>query len=106
MSGRFGLIVKFTLKAGHEEAFDALVKDTLPGVIDQEPGTLIYACHRVRDVPGERVFYELYLDQEAFDEHGQQPHVRRFLEEREQHLERVAVDPLMVDGGKGLPDSR
>lgn len=105
MSGRFGLVVKFTVKAGHEEAFDKLVSDTLPGVRDREPGTLIYTCHQVRDAPSERLFYELYRDEEAFDAHGQQPHVRRFLAEREQHLDRVEVDFLTLADGKGLPTS-
>ena len=105
MSGRFGLVVKFTLKPGHEDAFDQLVSDTLPGIRDREPGTLIYTCHRVHDAPSERVFYELYRDQEAFDAHGQQPHVQRFLAERDQHLERVEVDFLTLSDGKGLPAS-
>lgn len=103
MSDRFGLVVKFTLKPGHEEAFDELVSETLPGVRDGEPGTLIYTCHRVRDAPSERLFYELYRDREAFDAHGQQPHVRRFLAEREQHLERAVVDFLTLAAGKGVP---
>ena len=103
MGSEFGLVVKFVLKPGHEEAFDQLVSDTLPGISDREPGTLIYACHRVRDVPSERVFYELYRDREAFDAHGQQPHVRRFLAERGQHLDRVEVDFLISARGKGLP---
>ncbi|MGQ0776336.1 MAG: putative quinol monooxygenase [Pseudonocardiales bacterium] len=103
MSGRFGLVVKFTLKPGHEDAFDKLVSDTLAGIKHREPGTLIYACHRVGDVPGERVFYELYQDREAFDAHGRQPHVRHFLAEREQHLEHAEVDFLTLSDGKGLP---
>lgn len=105
MSGRFGLVVKFTLKPGHEEAFDQLVSETLPGIRDREPETLIYTCHRVRGMPGERLFYELYQDQEAFDTHEQQPHVRRFLAEREQHLEHAEVDFLTLADGKGLPVS-
>lgn len=105
MSDRFGLIVKFILRPGHEEAFDELVSETLPGILDREPGTLIYACHQVCDAPSERVFYELYRDREAFDAHGAQPHVRRFLAEREQHLERVVVDFLTWADGKGLPSA-
>ncbi len=104
MSDKFGLIVRFTLKTGHEEAFDGLVSETLPGIREREPGTLIYSCHRVRDAPSERLFYELYRDQEAFDAHGEEPHVRRFLTEREQHLESVEVHFLTVADGKGLPD--
>jgi quinol monooxygenase YgiN len=100
-----GLVVKFTVKEGHEEAFDDLVSGTLPRIRDREPGTLIYACHRVPDSPRTRLFYELYQDKAAFDAHEQQPHVRRFLTEREQHLEGAAVDRLTLVDGKGLPAS-
>jgi len=51
------------------------------------------------------LFYELYRDQAAFDAHEQQPHVRRFLAEREQHLEGVAVDRLTLVDGKGISAS-
>lgn len=105
MSDRLGLVVKFTIKEGHEEAFDELVSGTLPGIRDHEPDTLIYACHRVPNSPRARLFYELYRDQAAFDAHEQQPHVRRFLAEREQHLEGVAVDRLTLVDGKGIPAS-
>ncbi|MGH3981120.1 MAG: putative quinol monooxygenase [Pseudonocardiaceae bacterium] len=105
MSDRFGLVVKFTLLPGHEEVFDQLVSETLRGIRDREPGTLIYTAHRVRDAPSERLFYELYRDREAFDAHQEEPHVRRFLTEREQHLERVEVDFLTVAADKGLPPS-
>jgi quinol monooxygenase YgiN len=103
VGGTFGLVVKFTLKPGHEDAFDKLVDETLPGIRDREPGTLIYTCHVVQDAPAERVFYELYADRAAFDAHEGQPHVRSFLAEREQHLDGVAVDFLTLAGGKGVP---
>ena len=53
-----------------------------------EPETLAYVVHRESDSPRIRVFYELYRDPTAFDEHERMPHVRRFLTERGQHLAR------------------
>lgn len=105
MSSKFGLVVKFTLKSGHEEAFDELVGSTLPRVQKHEPGTLIYTCHTVEGQPSARVFYELYADRGAFDAHEEQPHVRHFLAAREQHLERVDVDFLTLVDGKGASTS-
>lgn len=70
----------------------------------QEPGTLVYACHAVDGDPNARVFYELYRDREAFDEHEGQEHVRRFLSQRSQYMD---VDPrvefLHLQDGKGVP---
>ena len=49
------------------------------------------------------MFYELYRDRAAFDEHEQQPHVRRFLIEREQHVQRTDVDFVTLLTGSGVP---
>ncbi|MGZ4619245.1 MAG: putative quinol monooxygenase [Frankiaceae bacterium] len=82
----FGLVVHFELRAGLADAFDALVAETLESIRVSEPGTLIYAVHRSADAEHLRVFYELYRDRDAFDEHERQGHTARFLAEREQFL--------------------
>jgi len=101
---RFGLVVRFKLKPGHEDAFDRLVSETLTGIRDREPGTLVYASHAVREAPDERLFYELYQDRAAFTVHEEQPHVRRFLDERGQHVDGFEVDFLDVVAAKGAPE--
>lgn len=106
MSRSFGLVVRFTLRPGHEAEFDQLVSETLAGVRDHEPGTLIYTCHTVEGRPEQRVLYELYRDRAAFDAHEEQPHVRHFLAQREQHhVHGVEVDFLTLCDGKGVPTS-
>lgn len=105
-TARFGLVVRFRLKPGHEEAFDRLVGETLVGIEEQEPGTLVYASHAVRGAPNERLFYEMYRDREAFDAHEEQPHVRRFSDERGQHLDGFEVDLLSVVADKGVSAAR
>ena len=82
----FGLVVRFSLRPGSEDAFDRLVSETVQLIGEREPGTLIYAVHAVEDDPAGRVFYELYRDRAAFAEHEAQPHVRRFLAERERYF--------------------
>jgi quinol monooxygenase YgiN len=96
----FALVVRFTVRPGAEAQFDALVADTAAGIRASEPGTLIYACHRVDGQPLQRIFYELYRDRAAFEAHEQSPHTRRFLAEREPLLESKAVDFLALDDGK------
>ncbi|GAA4899935.1 putative quinol monooxygenase [Streptomonospora salina] len=99
----FGLAVRFTLKDEESASgFDALVAETLPQIREGEPGTLVYAVHRVEDKPLERYFYELYRDRAAFDAHEQQPHVKRFLDARGQYLASVEVDFLTVQDAKGV----
>jgi len=87
-TNRYGLIVRFDLLDGHEEAFDALTAETVATIGAGEPGTLAYIVHTEPASPGIRVFYELYRDEAAFDAHEEGIHVRRFLSERGQHLRR------------------
>ncbi|MFJ4667913.1 putative quinol monooxygenase [Kitasatospora purpeofusca] len=98
----FGLVVRFVARdvtAAH--AFDELTREALEGIRTSEPGTLVYVNHAVPDEPRIRVFYELYADREAFEEHERQPHVRRFLAERGQYLESFEVTFLDEVDGKG-----
>jgi quinol monooxygenase YgiN len=94
------LVVRFTLRPGSELAFDALVAETAKGIRAAEPGTLIYACHTVQGQPRQRIFYELYRDQDAFAAHEASPHTRKFLTEREAMLESTEVDFLGLAEGK------
>lgn len=96
----FALVVRFTVQPGSEEVFDDLVSTTAIGIRANEPGTLVYACHRVEGAPRERIFYELYTDKAAFDDHESQPHTRHFLAARESLLESTAVDFLGLADGK------
>ena len=82
----FGLVVRFELLEGHEEAFDGLVAETLPEIRAKEPGTIQYVTHGVVGSSGSRVFYEFYEDEQAFQAHEATAHVKRFLAERAQHI--------------------
>jgi quinol monooxygenase YgiN len=101
-AGVFGLSVRFTCKdEASAEGFDKLVAETVPQIIEHEPGTLIYAVHAVEGKPLHRIFYELYRDRAAFDAHEEQPHIRRFLAARELFLASADVDFLNLQTGKG-----
>jgi quinol monooxygenase YgiN len=98
----FALVVRFYLRdQGAAEGFDRLVAETAPLIKSEEPGTVVYLVHGVKDAPLSRVFYELYADRAAFDAHEGQPHVKRFLAEREQYLTGVRVEFLDPPTGKG-----
>jgi quinol monooxygenase YgiN len=99
----FGLVVRFDLRVGSGPGFDALTNETVERIRSSEPGTLIYTCHTVEGESDARVFYELYRDREAFEEHERQEHVRRFLSEREQYLTGTRVEFLALQAGKGTP---
>lgn len=98
--GGYALAVRFTTRdADAAQQFDALVDRTLEG-IRHEPGTLAYVVHVPTDAPNDRVFYELYADEDAFQEHERQPHTRHFLKEREQYLTNTEVTFMTTRAGK------
>jgi quinol monooxygenase YgiN len=88
----YGLVVRFVLKEGREEAFDELMARTIPAIAAGEPGTLVYTVHAVADEPRVRIFYELYADRAAFEAHEEQPHTLAFFAARDELVESVAVD--------------
>jgi quinol monooxygenase YgiN len=99
----FGLMVRFTCKdEAAATAFDDLVAKAGEQIRTREPGTLIYTVHRVDGQPLQRIFYELYRDEDAFAVHESQDYVKVFLSAREQHLASVEVDRLDFVSGKGV----
>ena len=78
----YGFISIFTLSEGQGERFDRLTSETLAQVREAEPDTLIYVAHTVPNAPLQRIFYEVYRNRDAYEEHGRQPHVQRFRAER------------------------
>ena len=100
----FGLVVRFNLKAGTGEQFDALTRDVVVAIRQAEPGTLVYACHAVEDADA-RIFYELYRDRAAFEDHERAEHVNRFHQQKEQYLGgEPRVEFLSLHVGKGVPE--
>ncbi|MEV0350516.1 antibiotic biosynthesis monooxygenase [Nonomuraea sp. NPDC050680] len=98
----FGLMVRFTCKdEASATTFDTLVGETIEAIRRHEPGTIVYASHRVDGQPLQRIFYELYQDRDAFDAHEQTEHTRRFLAARDELLASVEVDWLDLLSGKG-----
>ncbi len=102
MDNRFGLVVRFVLTEGHEQAFDALVRELIPAVREHEPRTLVFAVHTVDGRPDLRIFYEMYTDRAAFDAHDEQPHIRKFAAARDEHTAGVEVDFLELIDGTGV----
>ena len=47
-----------------------------------EPDALVYAVHSVPNAAMQRIFYEVYRDQTAYEEHKRHAYIKRFDEER------------------------
>ena|SRR3712207_2522313 len=100
----FALVVRFDIRdeaAAHR--FDALAEETVRLIGLREPGTLVYATHRVRDEPLARVFYEVYRDEDAFRAHEAAPHVVDFHRRKQPWVAAHRVEFLSPAAATGLP---
>ena len=94
------LVVRFAVRRGCVERFDQLVAETLQGIAEAEPDTLVYlTCVPESDLEV-RVFLEVYRDQTAFERHEQQPHVRAFLQARNDLVDSITVERLNDVSGR------
>ncbi|MGH3646173.1 MAG: putative quinol monooxygenase [Micromonosporaceae bacterium] len=99
----FALVVRFDCR--DEEAaqeFDALTAEAVRRITEREPGTLIYATHRIEDEPLVRVFYEVYSDRAAFQAHEEAEHVKEFHAKKNPLLVSHRVEFLAPGSAKGL----
>jgi len=78
----YGLIAIYTLADGTEEEFDALAERVVAEVRASEPDALVYAVHSVPNAPMQRIFYEVYRDHTAYEEHKRHHYIQRFDVER------------------------
>ncbi|QYC38030.1 Antibiotic biosynthesis monooxygenase [Nonomuraea coxensis DSM 45129] len=99
----YGLLTVFTIMDGAGDAFDRLAEATVEGVRRGEPDTLVYACHSVKSAPLQRIVYELYRDEVAYRDHQRQPHVERFVTERQSMVLATNVIELDVNAAKVVP---
>ncbi len=100
---QFGLVVRFALKPGRADAFDAMMRETVAGIAAHEPRTLAYAVHALDGERDVRVFYELYANEDALDEHESQPMTRRFLDQGDDYVTSVEVERMHLVTATGIP---
>ena len=68
-TGTITLTAKLTIKEGKEKEFEALMKEVVPKV-RQEEGNLAYTMCRSKENPRVFLFFEEYRDQAAIQAHG------------------------------------
>ncbi|MFF4316956.1 putative quinol monooxygenase [Streptomyces sp. NPDC001507] len=96
----YALIVRCTIRdADAARHFDALVARTLEGV-REEPGALVYVNHIPDNEPLQRVIYEFYPDEAAFQTHVNQSHTQTMAKEVEQYLVSMEITFLHEQAGK------
>ena len=98
------LSVRFDLRdAASAEEFDRLTAAVVEQIRKREPGTLLYSTGTVTDAPFSRIFFEVYRDAAAREEHERQPHVLRFHAAKDPLLVGKRVEQVTLGTAKGLP---
>lgn len=99
----FALVVRFNLRDEESaERFDELTREAVQLIVEREPGTLVYATHSVEGEPLARVFYEVYLDRDAFQAHETAQHVIDFHARKDPFVVSHRVEFLAPSYAKGL----
>jgi quinol monooxygenase YgiN len=99
----YGQIAIYTLLEGRAEDFDRLAQDIVTKVKAREPETLVFVMHGVPSAPMQRILYEVYRDQAAYEHHAEQPYIREFEEQRKPFVLATNVIELGVRQAKVLP---
>ncbi len=99
----YGQIAIYTLIDGQADEFDRLAQAVVEKVKALEPDTLAFIVHGVPSAPLQRILYEVYRDEAAFEEHGQQPYIQDFEEDRKPHVLATNVIELGVRQAKLTP---
>jgi len=99
----YGRILIFTLLDDRVTEFDQLAEEAAEHVRTGEPDTLVYVIHLVPNAPLQRIFYEIYRDQAAFDSHESQPYMQRFVTERRACVLATNVIELRLKYAKVAP---
>ncbi len=99
----YGRLQIFTLLEGRAAAFDRAAEQLAEQVRTREPDTLVFVIHLVPDAPMQRIFYEIYRDRPAFDQHESQPYVLRFTADRRSCVLATNVIELRLKYAKVAP---
>ncbi len=67
----------FRIDPAREAEAIAALTELAKAVEEKEPGVLAYIPHKVAGDPTQIVFFEVYADEAAMKNHGQQPHLAK-----------------------------
>lgn len=70
------LIARIKAKQGSEGALEQAFRDMIKKVRAAEPGCQAYVLHKSNQDPTQFVWYEVYSDQAAFDNHRKTEHMK------------------------------
>jgi len=95
MANVLTVVAKVRAAKDKGDALAALLSEQAAVVLKAEPGCLVYRAHRSTRDPELFLFYEMYVDEAAFELHRTAPHLAAFRQRREK--ERLTDGAVEVD---------
>ena len=83
MANVLTVVARIRAAKGKADALAALLADQAAEVRKAEPGCLVYRLHRSTNDPDLFLFYEMYVDDAAFEAHRKAPHLAAYRQRRE-----------------------
>jgi len=71
-----GVIAKLKVKEGKNQEFEAIFKQLVQAVDENEPGNNFYELHKSTNDPQLYIVLEQYVDEDAFAAHDKTEHFR------------------------------
>ncbi len=102
MANVLTVVAKIQAAKGKGDTLAALLSEQAAVVRKSEPGCLVYRPHRSTKDPDLFIFYEMYVDEAAFDTHRKAPHLAAFRERREK--EGLTVGAVEVEIYRSLTE--
>jgi quinol monooxygenase YgiN len=84
MTNILTVVAKLRAAQGRGDALETLLSEQAGVVRRAEPGCLVYRVHRSTTDPDLFLFYEMYVDDEAFELHRTSSHMATYRRRREQ----------------------
>ena len=95
MASEVTVVARLRAAPGKGDALATLLVEQAATVRGTEPGCLAYTAHRSTNDPELFVFYEVYEDDAAFDQHRRSKHLAAYRERRE--AEGLTAGPAEVE---------
>ncbi len=91
-------IAHLRIKPDQLEAFKEAVKEEMRDALSLEPGVLAIYAVADKDDPTKIMFFEMYVNEEAYQVHRETPHFKKYFETTKDMIaERILMDGVPVE---------
>lgn len=80
-------LVKVRVKPEYQSEFAQIVKNEMQIAMDKENGVWLMAAGTEKNAPNHWLFFEIYADAKAYEQHRQTPHFQEYLSKTEEMVE-------------------